>query len=331
MGDGLATLPATVPATVPARLPATVPAPRPDTLPEPLPDTRQTGTAPHGDTPTSPPPEAADGPGRRQASAGQLSLHDPSGIPGLGVSLADSEVPGTLALPGFIYLRRPGPDAVAPPGPSAHADEGGPSRRAPELPPVAYVARLLHAWLEAWDGFRPVHSLRRGPFAPGVVERVILEWETRARQAGQLAVHPRSATAARPAVSAPRANRGTLAPRGGQPQVGPTIVSLHLQPQGPGATRKVPFCASVRRGPRIQAVAGYLTFYGPVSSPSPAGAQPSRTQATPTQATRVQGNTARGSSPQGRTAQGGRTAPRTERYGAKPRLRGWVVTAIRLI
>ncbi|RAV31983.1 Rv3235 family protein [Corynebacterium heidelbergense] len=150
------------------------------------------------------------------------------------------------ALPGFTYLRRPrggiGRGGMVPA--PIHTDCTT-AKRSPLPPPApGHVARLVQVWLEAWDGHRAPASLRKGPFAGEIIERLILQRELAARNAG----------------ATPRR------------QSGASVVSVRVQaPAHRTAAPKVPFCASVRRGSRIRAVAGYLQFYRPRRQQSHAG------------------------------------------------------------
>lgn len=106
---------------------------------------------------------------------------------------------GTAPVPGKVYLRRPTGEPVVRPAPDMSGAPGVPGAPVHAVGPgpatdplagvrtpadgvlgapgpsartavTAEIARLLTWWLEAYDGRRPVAALRRGPYAPGVVE-----------------------------------------------------------------------------------------------------------------------------------------------------------------
>ena len=143
---------------------------------------------------------------------------------------ATNSTPPTLReIPGFAFLRAPAggdapaeravaddPQGASPPQPATTRDRDVPA------PQPAQIASLLQLWLEAFQGRRTVESLRRGPFAPVVLDA--------------LSTRVRSHTAG----------------------VAAKIMSLHIVPSTPGLVR---FCASARLGNRIRAVTGVLVVH----------------------------------------------------------------------
>lgn len=100
--------------------------------------------------------------------------------------------PDTIAVPGMVYLRRPAGIRDIPEHPPTTPVSGigpdeatggghgtgtagelllGATRSAPSRSAVSReIGRLLHWWLEAYDGRRPVAVLRRGPYSPVVLD-----------------------------------------------------------------------------------------------------------------------------------------------------------------
>lgn len=135
-------------------------------------------------------------------------------------------------IPGFFYLQRPHSqstrssvmDTEVEEAPAAEHSGSG-AVRGLRSPAPAEIARLLHVWLEALDGRRPLKSLHSGRFHPRIVEHIPSQLTNLGRQASV---------------------------RSGAP-VASSIRSLHLQPSN---THRVRFCASVFVGGRIRALAG---------------------------------------------------------------------------
>lgn len=135
-------------------------------------------------------------------------------------------------IPGFLYLQRPhkGTNTVAVTDVDiedapAELTDAGDAVRELRGPAPADIARLLHVWLEALDGRRPLKSLHSGRFHPRIVEHI-----------------PSQLT-----------GLGRRAPLRTGGRVASAIRSLHLQPS---QTHRVRFCASVLVGGRVRAVAG---------------------------------------------------------------------------
>lgn len=147
------------------------------------------------------------------------------------------------AVPGLVYLRRPGPAVEAvrnSAGPRRRPEDTepssvdgtvlSPSESVPPAPEVrARVGMLVNVWLEVLDGRRPVSVLRKGPFSPRVAD----ELRGRIRDA-------------RPAPGAT------------PPRTVSRVLSVHLPPTHPD---RLTFTASVAYGNRVRAVAGHLARY----------------------------------------------------------------------
>ncbi|WP_420099662.1 Rv3235 family protein [Corynebacterium sp.] len=140
------------------------------------------------------------------------------------------------AVPGLVYLRRPGPverpvrsgtgaPATASPAEPGHTPDGVPDAAAVR----ARVAMLVGVWLEVLDGRRPVSVLRKGPFSPRVSE----DLRGRLRDTRPLPGTPSTRTVSR-------------------------VLSVHLPPTHP---ERLTFTASVAHGTRVRAVAGHLSRY----------------------------------------------------------------------
>ncbi|WP_010119680.1 Rv3235 family protein [Corynebacterium nuruki] len=145
------------------------------------------------------------------------------------------EQPSLAPVPGLVYLMRP-VGLPHPPRPQATPVAGpdllGPAADDPAARETLrnQVARLLTAWLEAFDGRRPVAALRNGPFTVGTVEQ--LQRQIRAD------------------------HRGTL-PRPGTPS---RLLRVHLPPAHRG---RPAFMGSVLIHDRVRALVGCLGRHGP--------------------------------------------------------------------
>ncbi|WP_291478396.1 Rv3235 family protein [Corynebacterium sp.] len=148
------------------------------------------------------------------------------------------------AVPGLVYLRRPGPVAtrgVRSPAdaPSTGATSTSDTAVAADPPPAtdgrtapavrARVGMLVGVWLEVLDGRRPVSVLRKGPFSPRVSD------DLRGR------------------IRDSRPSPGDTSPRPVS-----RVLSVHLPPTHP---ERLTFTASVAHGDRVRAVAGHLARY----------------------------------------------------------------------
>lgn len=121
-----------------------------------------------------------------------------------------------------------------PPAPVPGADVLGLAVTAPEAREMlrVQVGRLLTAWLEAFDGRRPVAALRTGPFSPDTVDQLQHQ--------------------IRESYRSPSPHRDT--------RVTPSrLLRVHLPP----AHRSRPaFVGSVLVGGKVRALAGFLGRHG---------------------------------------------------------------------
>lgn len=113
----------------------------------------------------------------------------------------------TAGDPGFVFLRRPsGGDRPATsflldatpstPSPTTRSKQARLGRTVAQPPPSpAALGHAVTRWLEAREGLRPPRSIRRGPYAPMVIEALVHVTPPAALGARVLALHtqpPRS-------------------------------------------------------------------------------------------------------------------------------------------
>lgn len=140
----------------------------------------------------------------------------------------------TVPVPGKVYLRRPTgsptlprdlTDVLPSDGGTAVLLVGGPGSADSRRAATREIGRLLSAWLEAFDGRRPVAALRRGPYSPGVVDDL--------RRQIRTTVEQRSGTPSR-------------------------LLRVHLPPSRRG---RLSFTASAAVDGRVRALVGHLARY----------------------------------------------------------------------
>lgn len=107
----------------------------------------------------------------------------------------------TAGDPGFVFLRRPsGGDRPATsflldatpstPSPTTRSKRAGLGRTVAQPPPSpAALGHAVTRWLEAREGLRPPRSMRRGPYAPMVIEALVHVTPPAALGARVLALH----------------------------------------------------------------------------------------------------------------------------------------------
>lgn len=162
------------------------------------------------------------------------------------------------ALPGYIYLKRPGAVGVddgaasmpstpepahnpfsGPPAPAEPPTEPTPAHPAPR---PADIGRLLVLWLEAVDGRRSPQSLKYSPIHPDVISQI-----------------PKHHAELRETT---RSQVGAVASR---------IKTLHIQTTTQPTVR---FCASALIGKRVRAVAGTTRYVRLNTRKGPPRSQP---------------------------------------------------------